>query len=340
MGIRSTFSGDFEAIDLGGMADDMLAEVVADHAAQRFRSANRANAVVAGGYVPYSVEVDGRTVHRGAGELMPAQSVALAIRPRSPLVRGVHVATARRLPVVVIDWAWDRLNGGALQRAIETFVRVDSRLGAISDAAHFARIVLNARDDAGALFRYLLLRYAAHRYPQVFARVDQARTLYRVYRLARIAGGLLGGDEKDRAADPDVLAWIASELIARSPVVSGGYRDSHALYGDGKPLMAASAVSPDAVVPVAEEYSFTNTVPYARKIELGQTRAGRDFVIQVPNRIYERVAEDARQRFRGLAEIRYEVRAVINEFQTPQRHAWRPHNRPAVRYPSIVVRFG
>lgn len=78
---------------------------------------------------------------------------------------------------------------------------------------------------------------------------------------------------------------------------------------------------------------------YARKIEFGKTESGRDFVISVPNHIYERVAEDARTKFRDVADIAYEVRAVTAGVQTPQRHAKRQHNISGVRYPSIVVTF-
>ena len=58
-------------------------------------------------------------------------------------------------------------------------------------------------------------------------------------------------------------------------------------------MMVTDPVAP----PLASEYVFLNTVPYARKIEIGKTESGRDFVIQVPNRIYERTANDAQARF-------------------------------------------
>lgn len=94
----------------------------------------------------------------------------------------------------------------------------------------------------------------------------------------------------------DVLVWIGKELQDRSPVSSGRYKRGHQLFADGV------LVEIGGNVPPAGEYVFTNDEPYARKIEVGKTKSGRDFVIQVPNRIYERTAKDARARRRSLTD--------------------------------------
>lgn len=103
----------------------------------------------------------------------------------------------------------------------------------------------------------------------------------------------------------DVLQWIAETLVERSPVVSGDYKRGHALYADGV------EVDPFGVVPSAQQYVFTNSTPYSRKIEIGKTASGRDFVIQVPNRIYERTANDAKARFGNTAKIRFTYQPLI-----------------------------
>ena len=70
-------------------------------------------------------------------------------------------------------------------------------------------------------------------------------------------------------------------------------------------LLADGQVVPEGKeAPVAEVYTFVNVVPYARRIEVGKTESGRDFVIQVPNRIAERTAKDAAARFGNIARIR------------------------------------
>jgi hypothetical protein len=104
----------------------------------------------------------------------------------------------------------------------------------------------------------------------------------------------------------EVLIWIGLTLKARSPFVSGDYQRAHTLYADGVEVAIGGNVPP------ADEYVFLNPLPYARKIEIGKTKAGRDFVIQVPNRIYERTAKDAAARFGNLAVIKMGYRAPFN----------------------------
>lgn len=102
----------------------------------------------------------------------------------------------------------------------------------------------------------------------------------------------------------DVMIWIGQTLRDRSPVgPSGNYRDGHTLLADGKEVPIG------VEVPIASEYYFLNSVPYARKIEVGKTKSGRDFVISVPNRIYERTAKDAKARFGNMVNIYFTYRS-------------------------------
>jgi hypothetical protein len=96
----------------------------------------------------------------------------------------------------------------------------------------------------------------------------------------------------------EVLQWIMDRLKERSPVVSGKYRDSHTMLADGVDA------DPDSH-PLATEFLFYNPVPYSRKIEIGVTKKGTPFVIQVDNRIYQRTAKDASSRFGNIAKIRF-----------------------------------
>lgn len=131
-----------------------------------------------------------------------------------------------------------------------------------------------------------------------------------------------------------VLRFIAEELERRSPVVSGAYRRGHTLFVDGLEVQRGGRI------PLGEEYVFANAVPYARKIEVGKTEAGRAFVIQVPNRIYERLAKDARSRFGNQAEIKFAFREFVGAYRL--RHAaGRRRDRQrggAVQSPAIIVR--
>jgi hypothetical protein len=102
----------------------------------------------------------------------------------------------------------------------------------------------------------------------------------------------------------DVLQWIYATLRARSPRVSGAYLKGHTLYADG---VECDPTRP----PLAKEYTFLNLVPYSRKIEVGKTKSGRSFVIQVENRIYERTAADANRRFGNVAKIRSTFQSTV-----------------------------
>lgn len=132
-----------------------------------------------------------------------------------------------------------------------------------------------------------------------------------------------------------VLRWIADELVKRSPVVSGAYRDGHTLFADGQEVPVGGQI------PQAEEYVFTNPVPYARKLEVGKTKTGRAFVMQVPNRIYERTAKDARQRLGNSADIRFAFRQFTGAYRL--RHsAGRRKDRQrgsSIQAPAIVIRY-
>ncbi len=133
----------------------------------------------------------------------------------------------------------------------------------------------------------------------------------------------------------DVLRWIAEKLIERSPQVSGAYRKGHELFADG------AQVAIGGEIPQASEYVFLNAVPYARKIEVGKTESGRDFVIQVPNRIYERTATDARARFGNLADIQFAYREPTTAYRLKRSVGRRKARQAgaAVQAPAIIVRL-
>jgi hypothetical protein len=121
----------------------------------------------------------------------------------------------------------------------------------------------------------------------------------------------------------DVLQFIYAALRARSPIVKGDYLKGHTLYADGVEC------DPDNP-PLAGEYIFLNKEPYGRKIEIGKTESGRDFVIQVQNRIYERTADDASKRFGNLAKIRFTYQAAFGGYVAK-------HPKADDRVPAIVV---
>jgi hypothetical protein len=145
----------------------------------------------------------------------------------------------------------------------------------------------------------------------------------------------------------DVLQWIAQTLYDRSPVISGDYRDGHIMLADGA---EADPYNP----PMATQFTFLNLMPYSRRIEIGKTESGRDFVIQVENRIYIRTGEDAKAKFGNIAKIRtgFEARSYFLKQNQVSRSftggvkrisaRWRPDRvaGAAVSVPAIYVTIG
>lgn len=147
-----------------------------------------------------------------------------------------------------------------------------------------------------------------------------------------------------------LLQWIADELVARSGFTgtSGAYKRGHTLFADGTEVQIGGRI------PSADEYVFINLVPYARRIEIGKTKAGRDFVIQVPNKIYERVQKDARRRFGNQADISLTYASALGAYtlqhDQPERSftSGKMRLRPGIRKdrrkgsvvepPAIVIR--
>lgn len=88
----------------------------------------------------------------------------------------------------------------------------------------------------------------------------------------------------------DVLAWIGEQLVLHSPIKSGRYSRSHVLFADG------SEITIGAKIPEAQVYTFSNTQPYARKLERGASS-------EAPDGVYQAVAVLARRRFGNIAKI-------------------------------------
>lgn len=105
-----------------------------------------------------------------------------------------------------------------------------------------------------------------------------------------------------------LVEFILDELRKASPVVSGDYVRGHTLFVNG---VAQDHVPVD--LSPSDELYIANPVPYARRIEVGRTKSGRSFVMQVPPRIYERVAKQlVISKFRDQAKITFGYVTLID----------------------------
>lgn len=119
----------------------------------------------------------------------------------------------------------------------------------------------------------------------------------------------------------DVLSWIGNQLETHSPRKSGRYAKSHTVFADG------IEIEIDGKIPDADEYIFINTLPYARKIERGQSS-------QAPDGVYQVVASLAQRRFGNIAKITFSYRTAI----LGSIIGGRAGNSSEQRNPAIIVR--
>lgn len=122
----------------------------------------------------------------------------------------------------------------------------------------------------------------------------------------------------------EVARWILETLRRTSPVLSGRYREAHALYLDG----VETRVVPD-MISAGAEIMISNPLPYHRRLEIGRTESGRPFVVQTEDRLYERTVRYVKARFGGAVTIAYTFRAVGG--------GTRGASASATRVPAIVI---
>jgi hypothetical protein len=96
----------------------------------------------------------------------------------------------------------------------------------------------------------------------------------------------------------ELIQWIFEQLQMHSPVKTGRYKASIAVYADGE------EIEDMAHPPEASEYAFVPLVPYARKIERGESK-------QAPDGVFEAVAALAAARFGNIARIQFSYRNPI-----------------------------
>lgn len=97
----------------------------------------------------------------------------------------------------------------------------------------------------------------------------------------------------------EMLSVALDELRKASPVISGLYRDSHTVFVNG-----IAVVGVPQSLKKGDELYIANPTPYARRLEVGKTEAGRAFVLQVQPNIYGRVMRTILiPRYRNVAKI-------------------------------------
>ena len=145
----------------------------------------------------------------------------------------------------------------------------------------------------------------------------------------------------------EVIKVALAILRSSGPVRSGRYAASHALYINGNRV--GEGLVP--FIKANDEVMIVNVVPYARKIEIGKTKAGRSFTIQESqSAVYQRAADKLRREYRNLTKIEFAFVSLSDAYQLRKdavsrrlsRGGFRSHRKrgtagSAITYPAIVL---
>lgn len=141
----------------------------------------------------------------------------------------------------------------------------------------------------------------------------------------------------------EIVHDIIKALEAASPIDKGDYKKGHGLWIDGIEVDKNTPIRP------GHEVFISNTVPYARRIEVGKTNEGRAFVMQVPPDIYKRIAATMAAKYENVAIIKHgyvqlpdawEIKGKLGptyKLPTGKRRKRRQHIGEFVRAPAIFI---
>lgn len=134
----------------------------------------------------------------------------------------------------------------------------------------------------------------------------------------------------------EVVAIALDALKQASPLVTGEYIRSHKIYYNGNQV---SGDQLNVKIKGGDEVMLVNVAPYARKIEVGKTKSGRPFVIQVENRIYERTAKIIKSRYGRVADVESTFVNISGAYQLKRSTGRRGRGAgTALTYPAIIIK--
>jgi hypothetical protein len=147
----------------------------------------------------------------------------------------------------------------------------------------------------------------------------------------------------------DLIQFALDELRRQSPHVSGDYVRSHTVFVNDQPVNENAIPA----IRTGDRIFIANPVPYARRLEVGRRGlTGEPFLIQVPNRIYQRVTDMTKQQARGRANVymgyvdlgawtlRYDQKTLVKTSQGYRHSArQRPDRLAGTAVPSPAIFF-
>lgn len=136
----------------------------------------------------------------------------------------------------------------------------------------------------------------------------------------------------------EIVAALFSELVARSPIgpeEGGHYRNEHFAMLDGTGLTPLSVPSAEQLAGVSR-VTLTNTMPYARKLEVGVTKDGSPFILHGEPHIFQSAMAPVQREFSGVAKFSFGFVDLTNA-PTVRGSSGK---RALLRYPAIHIDRG
>lgn len=152
-------------------------------------------------------------------------------------------------------------------------------------------------------------------------------------RFTRIVDGSIGAPEEQVKPTgvitylypriDEVAQYALEVLFDLSPVRSGTYRKSHALFLNGRQVNDLKHYE------TGDEVIIANFVPYARKIELGLMTMR----VSGSDQVYTRAVKRVRSRFGNVADVKMTYRGIISGVAVKGRAG----NKAGLRYPALLI---
>lgn len=152
-------------------------------------------------------------------------------------------------------------------------------------------------------------------------------------RFTRTVDGRVGADEEavkangrivyDYGRMAEVVQFAMETLFDLSPVLSGEYRNSHRMFVDGVEVRNLAGWNGEGDVIIS------NSVPYARKIELGKMTMR----VSGSDQVYQQAQAIVQRRYHNIASVHFTYQGIVGGAHLASREG----NRSDLRYPALII---
>jgi hypothetical protein len=141
----------------------------------------------------------------------------------------------------------------------------------------------------------------------------------------------------------EVVRGILQTLTARGPRLKGEWLEGLQVFVDGLHYQSENGdFDVGLITGATAEIRIVETVPYARRLEVGFSQDGTTpFVKQVPRKLIEKIAEESKSMYGTIAYIFFNYSDISNPYMLKTSRSHRRRYGVLVdwmQYPSIIIR--